>query len=67
MSAPVMQPSPRVAARRRRLVLWLPLLVAGALVTVAAGPMITVFNSLDVASLVLLLAGLAGFAFEMEK
>ncbi|WP_133159088.1 hypothetical protein [Arthrobacter glacialis] len=67
MSAPYVRPSERVAARRRRLFLWLPLLMVGALVTVVAGPMIIVFNSLDVAGAALMLGGLLGFALDVEK
>lgn len=62
----MVRPSARVAARRRRLLLWGPLLVAGMAVSLAGAPMITVFNSLDIAGLVLMLGGLVGFAFEME-
>ncbi|WP_343317743.1 hypothetical protein AAFM46_10880 [Arthrobacter sp. TMP15] len=63
----VVRPSVRVAANRRRAFLWLPVLLTGALVSVAGGSMITVFNSLDAAGLVLLLAGLFGFIREVEK
>ncbi|ALV45809.1 hypothetical protein MB46_10290 [Arthrobacter alpinus] len=66
MSAGV-RPSERVAAQRRRAFLWLPLLVAGALVSLAGGPMITVFNSLDAAGLALMVGGLVGFIREVEK
>lgn len=59
-------PSTRVAANRRRALLWLPLLVAGAVVSLAAGPMLTGFNSLDAAGLVFMAAGLAGFVREAD-
>ncbi|SEE25215.1 hypothetical protein SAMN04489740_0973 [Arthrobacter alpinus] len=65
--AAVVRPSERVASRRRRAFLWLPLLVAGALVSLAGGPMITVFNSLDTAGLALMVGGLVGFIREVEK
>lgn len=63
----VVCPSQRVAANRRRAFLWLPLLVAGVLVMLVAGPMIPVFNSLDVAGLALMVGGLLGFIREVEK
>lgn len=65
--AAVVRPSERVAAQRRRAFLWLPLLVAGVLVSLAGGPMITVFNSLDAVGLALMVGGLAGFIREVEK
>lgn len=65
--AAVVRPSERVAAQRRRAFLWLPLLVAGVLVSFAGGPMLTVFNSLDAAGLGLMIAGLVGFIREVEK
>lgn len=67
MSAPLGLSPQRVASRRRRTRVWLPLLVAGALVSIAGGPMITVFNSLDAAGIALMVAGLLGFVHEMEK
>lgn len=67
MSTHMTRPIPRVAARRRRAFLWAPLLLAGALVTAAAGPMIGVFNSLDVAAIVLMTAGVLGFAWDAGK
>jgi len=66
MSARMVRPSARVAARRRRVFLWGPLLVAGVLVSLAGAPMVTVFNSLDIAGVVLMLGGLSGFIFELE-
>lgn len=65
--AAVVRPSARVAAQRRRAFLWLPLLVVGVLVSLAGGPMITVFNSADAAGLALMGAGLVGFIREVEK
>jgi|GEM_PF-6933301 len=66
MSARMVRPSARVAARRRRLLVWWPLLVAGVLVSLAGAPMVTVFNSLDIAGLVLMVGAVAGFIFEVE-
>lgn len=63
----VVGPSVRVAAQRRRLLLWLPMLVLGAVASLAGGPLVTVFNSLDGAGLVLIVAGLLGFLHEMDK
>jgi hypothetical protein len=61
------RPSSRVGAQRRRVFLWLPLLVLGSLVTLAGGSMITVFNSLDAAGLVLIVVGLLGFVQEVDR
>ncbi|WP_315913604.1 hypothetical protein [Arthrobacter sp. lap29] len=63
----VVSPSARVATTRRCTFVWAPLLVLGVLASVVGGPMITVFNSLDVAGVVLMLAGLLGFVREVEK
>ena len=63
----VVRPSQRVAARRRRMLVWLPLLALGILVSAAGGPMIDVFNSLDVLGLLLTMAGLLGFAQEVGR
>lgn len=65
--AAVVRPSERVAAQRRRAFLWAPLLVAGVLVSIAGGPMITVFNSLDAIGFALMVAGVVGFIREVEK
>jgi hypothetical protein len=67
VSARLARPSSRVAAQRRRVFLWLPLLVRGSTVTLAGGSMITVFNSLDAAGLVLIVLGLLGFAQEVDR
>ena len=67
MSAPVVRPSQRVAAQRRRAFLWLPLMVLGVLVSVAGGSMIEVFNSLDVLGLVFTVAGVLAFVLELDK
>lgn len=66
MTVSMVTPSRRVAANRRRAFLWL-LLLAGVLVSIAGGSMITVFNSLDVAGLALMVAAVAGFIREVEK
>lgn len=66
MSAPVVRPSQRVAARRR-LFLWLALLAVGVLVSIAGGSMIDVFNSLDVLGLLAVVAGLLGLAKEVGR
>lgn len=63
----VVRPSERVGARRRRLILWLPLLIAGVLFSGAGGPMITIFNSLDLIGAALMLGALVGFVKEMDK
>lgn len=60
-------PSSHVAANRRRALLWLPLLLAGMVVTLAAAPMIVTFNSLSVIGLVLMAAGVAGFVRELDR
>lgn len=65
MSA-IITPTPRVAANRRRAFLWLPLMATGALATVAGGPMLEVFNSLDVAGAAMMLGGLLGIAREVQ-
>lgn len=61
------RPSGPVAAQRRRAFLWLPMLVAGAMISLAVSPMITIFNSLDVLGLVLTVAGLLGFIREVDN
>lgn len=63
----VVRPSERVAAARRRVFLWAPLLVAGFLVSMAGGPMIDKFNGLDVAGLAFLVAGVLGFIRELDR
>lgn len=63
----VVRPSGRVAAQRRRAFLWLPLLMAGVLVSLAGGPMITIFNSLDAIGLALMVGGLVAFIRDVEK
>lgn len=65
--AAMVRPSERVAARRRRAFLWLPLLVLGAMISLAGGPMIAVFNSLDVFGLAFTVVGLLGFVREVDK
>lgn len=60
-------PSARVAAQRRRMLLWLPMLVLGAVASLAGGSMITVFNSLDFLGLAFIVAGLLGFVYEVER
>lgn len=65
--AAAVRPSDRVAAQRRRAFLWLPLLLAGVLVSLAGGPMITVFNSLDAIGLALMVGGLVAFIRDVEK
>ena len=67
MSITMNRPSTKVAAQRRRLRLWLPLLVAGALVAATAGPMITGFNSLDALGLAGIVGGLMGFAWDADQ
>ncbi|NVM97804.1 hypothetical protein [Arthrobacter sp. SDTb3-6] len=67
MAARVVRPSGAVAAWRRRLLVWLPLLLAGMAVTLAAGPMVVSFNSLNLLGLVLMGAGLAGFVKELDR
>ena len=62
----VVRPSQRVAANRRRAA-WLLVALAGVLVSLAGGPMITVFNSLDLLGLVLMVAGLLGLAREVDR
>jgi len=62
----MVRPSARVAAQRRRLLVWWPLLVAGVLVSLAGAPMVTVFNSLDIAGVVLMFGAVAGFIYELE-
>lgn len=63
----VMRPSERVAARRRRAFIWAPLLVLGAVISLAGGPMIEVFNSLDVMGLACTVVGLLGFVREVDR
>lgn len=63
----VVRPSQRVAAQRRRVFLWLPLLGLGALISTAGGSMIDVFNGLDVVGLVFTVAGLLGFVLDVDK
>lgn len=65
--AAVMRPSERVAARRRRAFIWAPLLVLGAVISLAGGPMIEVFNSLDVMGLACTVVGLLGFVREVDR
>lgn len=67
MSITMSRPSTKAAAQRRRLRLWLPLLLAGALVSATAGPMITGFNSLDGLGLAGIVGGLLGFAWDAEQ
>ena len=65
--AAVVRPPGRVAAARRRAFLWLPMLVAGVLVSAAGDPMIVTFNGADVVSVGLMVAGLLGVASEVGK
>lgn len=67
MSTTMNRPSKKVATQRRRFRLWLPLLVAGVLVSAAAGPMITGFNSLDAIGLSGIVVGLLGFAWDADQ
>ncbi len=67
MAAPMVRPSARVGAARRRALLWLPMLVAGLLVSIAGGSMLDVFNGLDLLGLMLSVGGLLGFASEVDK
>lgn len=60
-------PMTRAATNRRRTRLWLPMLVLGAVATLVGDPMIIVFNSLDLLGLMLMVAGLLGFAREVDK
>lgn len=59
-------PTARVAANRRRMFLWLPLLLAGLVLALAGAPMITVFNSQDVLGIGFAAAALLGFIKEVE-
>lgn len=63
----MISPSPALAARRRRLLLWLPLLIVGAAVSLFAGPLVTGVNSLDIAGVIFLSVGVLGFVREMDK
>lgn len=65
--AAMVRPSERVGARRRRAFLWLPLLVLGAVISLAGGSMIDVFNGLDLVGLVFTVAGLLGFVWDVDK
>lgn len=66
MSTTMNRPSTKVAAQRRRVFLWLPLLALGILVSAAGGPMIDVFNGLDVLGLLLTAVGVRGFLAEVD-
>ncbi|MEV8180306.1 hypothetical protein [Specibacter sp. NPDC078692] len=65
--AAIVRPSERVAARRRQAFLYAPLLVFGAVIGLAGGSMIDVFNGLDVIGLACTVVGLLGFVREMDK
>ena len=65
--AAMVRPSERVAARRRRVFIWAPLLVLGVLISLAGGSMIDVFNGLDVIGLSFIVVGLFGFVREVDK
>ena len=65
--AAMVRPSERVGARRRRAFLYAPLLVLGAVIGLAGGSMIDVFNGLDVIGLACTVVGLLGFVREMDK
>lgn len=67
MSSTVTRPSEHVAANRRRAFMWAPLLLAGVLVSLVGGPMITVFNGLDLVGAAMMLGALAGFVRELDK
>lgn len=47
--------------------MWAPLLLAGVLVSLVGGPMITVFNGLDLVGAAMMLGALAGFVRELDK
>lgn len=59
-------PTARVAANRRRVFIWTPLLLAGLVLALAGAPMITVFNSQDALGLALVVTALLGFIKEVE-
>lgn len=67
MSTTLHRPSKQVAARRRRVLVWLPLLVMGAVASLAAGSMIEAFNSLDATGLILTTVGLLGYVSEVDN
>ena len=60
------RPSPAVAARRRRALLWFPLLVLGSFVYLAAYEAMGL-NSLTMLGAAALIAGAAGLAAEAGK
>lgn len=59
-------PTARVAANRRLAFVWIPVLLVGLLFIMGGAPMITVFNSLDLLGIVLILAAFLGLAKEVE-
>lgn len=58
------RPSAAVAANRRRVLLWIPLIIIGALAGIATGATI---NSLHLIGMALIAAGGFGFISEIGK
>lgn len=59
-------PTARIAANRRIAFIWIPVLLVGVLLTLAGAPMITVFNSLDLLGIALIIGAFLGLTKEVE-
>lgn len=60
------RPTPAVAAQRRRILVWLPLFIAGAVVYLTASAAVGM-NSLPLMGAAALIGGVVGLASEVGK